>query len=251
MKRNIFNDEQTFIEWAQHITPKKHISKHIHKKIYKDMRARLHPEESDPKIPYIKKRFKAAAASFVLLICIISIAADSGTQGVISGTFKNDEDIKYFGEQPPLVNPDTNTDIQNAAGDIHSRIVDISSFNSDIFFNTVDDITTKENKLPEFVFGPMDMSVITQEDYSGWELSEGGQLRIDISIEPYYAHADGTGESIVCGYIYNSKYYEFEFQKATEFSFTITADKKGIYYPVFQNVGVSYIHILSGSVFVQ
>lgn len=256
MKKDIFNDDQTFIEWAQHIEPAKRIPKHIHHKIYKDMHKRLHPESSDSKKTYMTKHVKAAvAASLVLLIGSISVAVDAGTQGAVFGVFKKSEDIQHLNDQPALINSDTSTNIQNDVSNIHSRIIDASAFGPDNFFNTVNDVTAKENsssfEISEIAFGPMDMLIIAKDDYSGWELSEGEQLKMDISIDPFYAHADGTGENMVCGYVYNGKYHESEFQKATEFTFTITADKSGTYYPVLQNVGVSYIHILSGIVYLS
>ena len=175
--------------------------------------------------------------------------------GAVFGIFKNAEDIQYLNEQPPIVNSDTSTDAQNDISNIHSCIVDASSFNDNIFFSTVNDVIVKENsgtaKIPELTFGSMDMIVIAQDNYVGWELAEGEQLQIKISIDPYYAHADGTGENMGFGYVYDNKYHELEFQNATEFNFTITADKSGHYYPVLQNIGVSYIHITSGSVSIK
>ncbi len=255
MKKNIFNDDQTFIEWAQNIDPAKHIPKRIHHKIYKDMEARLHPKSSHTKLSY--KYFKmAVAAALILLFCGTAITiVDAGAHSAVFGIFKNAEDIQYLNEQPPIVNSDTSTDAQNDISNIHSCIVDASSFNDNIFFSTVNDVIVKENsgtaKIPELTFGSMDMIVIAQDNYVGWELAEGEQLQIKISIDPYYAHADGTGENMGFGYVYDNKYHELEFQNATEFNFTITADKSGHYYPVLQNIGVSYIHITSGSVSIK
>ena len=258
MKKNIFNDDQTFIEWAHQIKPSEHIPGHIHRKIYKDMRTRLHPKASSVKTAYIQKHLKViAAASLVLLISCISMTlnVESGTQSADSCILRTPEEIQSFNEEPPLVNTDTDTDIQNNTDNIHSQIIDESAFGTDIFYHSVHDITVSQNSslfnIPELAFGPVDMIIIAKDDYSGWELSEGEQLQVDISIDPYYAHEDGTGENMIFGYIYNNKYYELKFQKVTEFSFVLTADKSGIYYPVFQNIGASYIHITSGSVSIK
>ena len=256
MKKNIFNDDQTFIEWAHQIKPSEHIPGHIHRKIYKDMRTRLHPKASSVKTAYIQKHLKViAAASLVLLVGCISMTlnVESGTQSADFCILTTPEEIQSFNEEPPLVN--TDTDIQNNTDNIHSQIIDESAFGTDIFYHSVHDITVSQKSslfdIPELAFGPMDMITIAKNDYSGWELSEGAQIQMNISIDPYYAHADGTGENMVCGYIYNGNYYELEFQHSTEFNFTIKADKSGTYYPVLQNVGVSYIHITSGSVSIK
>lgn len=254
MKKNIFNDDQTFIEWAHQIKPSENIPSHIHRKIYKDMRTRLHPKASSAKTAYIQKRLKViAAASLVLLVGCISMTlnVESGTQSADSCILRTPEEIQSFNEEPPLVY----SDLKNDTDIIHSQIVDASAFDADTIYHSVHDVTTRESlssfDIPELAFGPVDMIIIAKDDYSGWELSEGDQLQIDISIDPYYVHEDGTGENMIFGYIYNNKYYELEFQKVTEFSFVLTADKSGMYYPVFKNIGASYIHITSGSVSIK
>ena len=75
---------------------------------------------------------------------------------------------------------------------------------------------------------------------------------MNISIDPYYALADGTGENMVCGYIYNGNYYELEFQHSTEFNVYELKLIKAAPITPFSKMSVSLTYIItSGSVSIK
>lgn len=261
MKKNIYNDEETFLKWAEQMNTSKKVPCYYRRILHKKLEAYF------PKCPFKKPFYRrtgfkwtmGAVCAAALCLCFPSTIRASITD-YFTGVFVSNEEVDAIAETDPHIGvvvplPDETAVLETNPPIIRSQIADETSFNKTIPYNSVSDIALSKSEegfaIPDFLFNSGDIAVFTQEDSSGWFLKKGDVLTVTLKTNPYFSGASGDGESILFGYILNKKFYEIDTQASAEITFTFTAPEDGIYYPCVENFAMSYIKILSGQVTVN
>lgn len=255
MKKDIFNDDEAFFKWIEDIQPEEipeKLNRKYHKKLKRKIfRQRLFSINFQPKIS------KLALSLGAVLICIIliPITINAAIHGNLFGVFVNDNEFEAYadttsnsGEIAVPNQTSDKSDIDNTDYSVNSSIVNENSFDTTTIYTSVDDVEVVDNTIPEAIIGQNSIAIFTQSNNKGWQLKAGETLNLSLSIDEYFASADGSGEHLIFGYVFNNKYYEVDFSTSIDFSFQLTATEDGIYYPAIQNVSLSYIKIPYGTI---
>lgn len=264
MKKNIYNDDETFLKWASEIKPVEvplEVEKMIHKKLKRKLfmyrlKTLLH-----------KKYFKYGLIPITALLCIFLIPSpiSASVRSHFYGIFIDDSKMEAYADSekhtdtpnaPEEINSPESQDIHISdlpvSSSIDSAVVNEDSFDDTVLFSSVSDAETslKDHMyyLPSLIMGRYSIAVLTQTSSGGWFLKKGETLKLSFNIDEHYASADGTGEHFAFGYVFNHKYYEADYQTDTQFQFQFTAAEDGIYYPAVENMSLSYVKITDGHV---
>lgn len=264
MKKNIYNDDETFLKWASEIKPAE-VPLKVQKIIRKKLKYKLFMYRLQTLLR--KKYFKYGLIPFTALLCIFLIPSpiSASVRSHLYGIFINDSGIETYADSknhtdfpivPEEIEHSQSQDIHISdlpiSSSINSNIVNKDSFDSTVLFSSVSDVETSLknhiNYIPSLVMGRYSIAVLTKTNSDGWFLKKGETLKLSFNIDTHYASADGTGEHFAFGYIFNHKYYETDYQADTQFQFQFTAAEDGIYYPAVENMSLSYIKITDGHV---
>lgn len=255
MKKDIFNDDDAFLEWIEDIQPEE-IPEKLNRKYHKKLKRKIFMRRFQFK--NFQPNFSKVALSLgAILICIIliPITINAAFHGNLFGVFVNDDEFDAYADTTPnageITVPNQTSDIndnRNNSESINSSIVNENSFDSTITYTSVDDVEVTNNRIPETIIGQNSIAIFTQTNKTGWYLKKGDTLNLSFNIDEHFASADGTGEHLIFGYVFNNKYHELDFSTSVDFSFQLTAKEDGIYYPAIQNVSLSYVKIHYGTI---
>lgn len=253
MKKNIYNDEETFFKWVEQLDTSKKPPRHYRHMLNKKLKAYF-PKYSFTKPFYRRTAFKwtmGTVCAAALCLCF-STPIRANIVNYFSGVFVSNPRIDAIAETEPHFEQNSHSSSFSTIPELKSNIADESSFSKNTPYNSVSDVVLSKSdtgfNVPDFLFNSGDIAVFTQTASNGWSLKKGDTLTVTLKTDPYFSGADGNGESILFGYILDKKFYEMDTQTNTEFTFTLTAPEDGIYYPCIENFSISYIKILSGEV---
>lgn len=255
MNKNIFNDDETYLKWANSIpeypNPPKKFQRIMARKRKKLFRS-IHKASKRSRRRKIFSFRYILAPICCLLVFIVPISIYAAVRTNFIGTFISNPSIDAAADSDPhFIEEGVRLD-STEKPIISSRVADANSFGKDIIYTSVTDVSVKKEEasfsVPDFTFNAQDIAVFTQENAQGWYLKKGETLTVLLTINPYFSGSDGTGEHLCFGYLFNGIYYEINYKKSTEFSFTITAPEDGFYYPAVQNLSISYIKVVSGAI---
>lgn len=261
MKKNIYNDEETFLKWAEQMDTSKRVPRYYRRILHKKLEAYF-PKPALKKPFYHRTGFKwamGAACAAALCLCFPS-TIHARLADYFTSVFVSNKEVDAIAETDPHMGvavplPDETAVLETNPPVIRSQIADETSFNKTIPYNSVSDIALSKSEegfaIPDFLFNSGDIAVFTQEDSGGWFLKKGDVLTVTLKIDPYFSESDGNGEGFVFGYLLGQKFYETDSQYDTEFNFTMTALEDGVYYPCVQNLSNGYSKVLSGQVTVN
>lgn len=258
MKKN--EDEKAFLEWMKQLEPEelpKRVEKKIHKEVIKKIRADQRKEKKHLNVP----KWAVAAASVLVTVGALPLAIYAASNQHLFGVFVNDKRMEEYADTERIVGePEVLPEgVELGEGEtkewsieINSHIINANSFDDSfpLAISSVSDVVIEE-EIPSIVMGMNAMSVLCREDYEGWYLKKGQILTVEYDIDGYYHTSDGTGESMIFGYVTDGKYYEVDSKKDVNFTFRLEAPKDGIYYPTIQNAAIGYIKITDGQVKVK
>lgn len=258
MKKNIYNDEETFLKWTEQLNTSKRVPRYYRHMLNQKLAAYF-PKPAAKKPLYRRTGFKWAAGTVcvaALCLCFPSTIRASITD-YFTGVFISNKEIDAVAETDPHIGMvvDETAALETNPPVINSHVADAASFDKNIPYNSVSDVSLSKSdegfNIPDFLFNSGDIAVFTQDASNGWSLKKGDVLTVTLKTSPYFSGSDGKGEGIVFGYLLDQKFYEINSQYDTEFNFTITVNEDGIYYPCIQNLSNGYIKVLSGQVTVN
>lgn len=197
-------------------------------------------------------RWKAAgiiiAVAAALMIPTVTYATITGR---ISGAFWPSPEVEKMidRENPvrePLDVPETEVEIDQFA---NSSILNENSYPHPELLGIVTDVAMEPVNegyfLSGIVFDRENTMVLTKEDGEGWQLEEGDELSISVSIDTEFAASEEDGEYILFGYALNGIYTDQFCERISDslYTFTFTAPETGEYYMCLENLSATYIKI--------
>ena len=258
MKKNIYNDEETFLKWTEQLNTSKRVPRYYRHMLNQKLAAYF-PKPAAKKPLYRRTSFKWAMGTVcaaVLCLCFPSTIRASITD-YFTGVFISNKEIDAIADTDSHIGVvvDEPAILETNPPVINSHVADAASFSKNIPYNSISDVILSKSddgfNIPDFLFNSGDIAVFTQDASNGWSLKKGDVLTVTLETAPYFSGANGDGETILFGYILDRKFYEIDTQSNAEVTFTLTAPKDGIYYPCVENFAISYIKVLSGQVTVN
>lgn len=215
-----------------------------------------------PNRPQVKG--KRARRSVIITVAVLAavtsaLAANAATDGKLFGAIVLNKHNRHIAEKPASASME-----QLAPGEqprtgwtrrATSTIVNESQMREDPLIGgssiTNVAVTRKGSvyQIPEVLTNNGDIVIFTKKNDAGWHLEAGEQLtlhyELDLKTNP---GSDPDGERMEVGYIRDGELVSGYFDKASEFNYTVTAEKSGLYYFYMSNWSAGHIITTSGTI---
>lgn len=248
MNKDILNNDDAFLEWANCLNdvpePPEQFEKIFEKKKKKIMK--IVRAGKRPKFSYLSLRNMAFAGGVLVLFITLLYSAN-----MESG--KNRKSMSENTEMPAEWVSDSKKGIVEEIfpmkKKINSNIVTAASFDEEKNFKTVTDITVPQDGMIQYFSSEYQNIVIfTKPNAEGWKLKRGDTLTLKLMAYSGDTWADKVMESIAFGYVLDNKYYETDTEKINEYTYLLTAEEDGVYYPAVENNTFTCTTILKGEI---
>lgn len=195
-----------------------------------------------------------AAAIFAMMLSALTVNAATG--GKLFGAMLLNKENRHIANEPNYASMQE----VPAATEIpvyEKRALISNIINEDqlqtILASSVTNFALEKNNgkftIPEILTGNGDFVIFTKTGETGWRLKRGEKLSIQFNLDlTTNKYSDPIGEFMEVGYIKNGIPIKGLFNKAEEFSYTLTADADGEYYFYTENLSAGKIIIATGNI---